>query len=63
MTIDRILPAAAGVLVLASLALSHLHSPLWLCLTAAVGAGLLQAAVTGVCPMAMVLRQVGAAFR
>lgn len=60
MSIDRIVMAFAGTVVLLSLALSHLHSPQWLWLTAFVGANLLQAAFTGFCPLAIVLKRLGA---
>jgi Zn-dependent protease len=60
MSIDRIVIAFAGSVVLVSLALSQLHSPLWLWLTAFVGANLLQAAFTRVCPLAWLLKKVGA---
>ncbi|PWC39280.1 DUF2892 domain-containing protein [Azospirillum sp. TSO35-2] len=61
MSIDRIVLAFAGTVILASLALSQLHSPSWLWLTAFVGANLLQSAFTGFCPLAIVLKRVGAA--
>ena len=59
MNIDRAVLAIAGTLVLLSLALAHFVSPLWLWLTAFVGANLLQASVTGFCPAAIVLRKLG----
>ena len=59
MSIDRIVMAWAGVVVLVSLLLAQLHSGYWLWLTAFVGANLLQAAFTGFCPMAIVLKKLG----
>jgi len=59
MNVDRIVLAFAGTLVLASLALSQTVSPLWLWLTAFVGANLLQSALTGFCPAAIILRKLG----
>lgn len=59
MSIDRIVLAFAGAMVLASLALSQVHHPAWLWLTAFVGANLLQSAFTGFCPLAMILKAVG----
>ena len=59
MSIDRIVLAFAGSVVLASLALAHLHSPNWLWLTAFVGANLLQSAFTGLCPLAIILKRIG----
>ena len=59
MNVDRLVFAIAGVFVLASLALSQLHSIYWLWFTAFVGANMLQAAFTGFCPLAMILRKFG----
>lgn len=61
MNIDRTVMAFAGVMVLASLALAHFVSPLWLWLTAFVGLNLLQASITGFCPAARVFRKLGLA--
>ena len=61
MNIDRAVMAFAGVMVLASLALAHFVSPLWLWLTAFVGLNLLQASITGFCPAARVFRKLGLA--
>jgi len=60
MSIDRIVMAFAGTVVLLSLLLSQLFSPWWLLLTAFVGVNLLQAAFTGLCPLAMALKRYGA---
>jgi len=59
MSIDRIVLAFAGIMILVSLTLSHLHDPQWLWLTAFVGANMLQAAFTGFCPLAMILKRLG----
>lgn len=59
MNIDRAVIAFAGLMVLASVALAWLVSPYWLLLTAFVGLNLLQAAFTGFCPAAMILRKLG----
>ncbi|MDQ2104946.1 YgaP family membrane protein [Azospirillum isscasi] len=59
MSIDRVVMAFAGTMILASLALAQLHSPDWLWLTAFVGANMLQAAFTGFCPLAAVLKRAG----
>ena len=59
MTIDKIVMAFAGTVVLVSLGLSQWHSPYWLLLTAFVGLNLLQASFTGFCPAAMILRRFG----
>lgn len=60
MSIDRIVMAFAGTVILVSLALSHFHDPAWLWLTAFVGANLFQAAFTGFCPLAIILKRLGA---
>lgn len=59
MTIDRMVMAFAGLMILISLALAHLYSPLWLYFTAFVGLNLFQAAFTGFCPLAIILRRAG----
>lgn len=59
MSIDRFVMAFAGTVVLVSLLLSLVHSGYWLWLTAFVGANLLQAAFTGFCPLAMLLKKMG----
>jgi len=59
MNVDRLVFAFAGSFILLSLALSQLHSPYWLWFTAFVGANMLQAAFTGFCPLAMILRKLG----
>ena len=59
MTIDRDVLAFAGSMILVSLVLRHYHSPYWLFLTAFVGANLLQASLTGFCPLALILKKLG----
>jgi hypothetical protein len=59
MTIDRIVLAFAGAVVLISLALSQWHDMKWLWLTAFVGANLFQSAFTGFCPLAIILKAMG----
>jgi hypothetical protein len=59
MNIDRLVLAFAGGVILISLALSQFHSPNWLWLTAFVGANLFQAAFTGFCPLAKMLKAAG----
>ena len=60
MSIDRIVLAFAGAMVLVTLALAQLHSPYWLWLTAFVGINLLQSAFTGFCPLARIVKALGA---
>ncbi len=59
MTIDRMVLAFAGTMVLLSLALGWFVNPYWLLLAAFAGANLLQAAFTGICPLAMILKRLG----
>jgi hypothetical protein len=61
MTIDRIVLAFAGSMVLLSLLLGHLVSPYWLILAAFVGFNLFQSAFTGFCPLAILLKKFGVA--
>jgi hypothetical protein len=60
MSIDRIVMAFAGAMILASLALSFMFSPWWLLVAGFVGLNLFQAAFTGFCPLALVLKKLGA---
>ena len=59
MAIDRIVLAFAGSMIILSLALSYFVSPYWLALAAFVGVNLLQAAFTGFCPLALILKKAG----
>lgn len=59
MNIDRFVMAFAGTVILASLALGHFFHPYWLFLTAFVGLNLFQAAFTGFCPLAIILKKAG----
>ncbi len=59
MSIDRMVMAFAGAMVLVSLVLGLYVSPNWYWLTAFVGANLFQASFTGFCPLAMILRRLG----
>jgi Zn-dependent protease len=59
MSVDRIVMAFAGAMVLLSVTLAHFFSPWWLLLAAFVGLNLFQAAFTGFCPLAMILKRFG----
>lgn len=64
MSIERIVLAFAGFMVLLTLALGVPASPVfmheyWLFFTAFVGLNLLQSAFTGFCPLAMILKRLG----
>jgi len=64
MSIDRMVMAFAGFVILLSLALGAAASPIfhnvnWLWLTAFVGANLFQASFTSFCPLATILKKFG----
>jgi hypothetical protein len=59
MSIDRMVMAFAGGMILISILLSLIHSQYWLFFTAFVGANLFQAAFTGFCPLAIILKKLG----
>ena len=63
MSMERIIRAAAGTFVLASLALGYWMHPGFFLITAFVGANLLQSAFTGLCPLESVLRNAGVGRR
>ena len=60
MSIDRIVFAVAGLMILLSVFLTQYHSPNWMWLTVFVGANLFQSAFTRFCPMATMLKALGA---
>jgi hypothetical protein len=59
MSIDRIVMAFAGTMILLSVILSQVHSGYWLLFTAFVGMNLLQSSFTGFCPLAIILKKMG----
>lgn len=59
MTIDRIVLAFAGTVNLIGLALGHYVDANWYWLSVFVGANMLQASITGWCPLAMILKKLG----
>lgn len=59
MTIDRIVMAFAGTVVLVSVLLAVYVNVNFLWLTGFVGANLLQSSLTGFCPLAIILKKVG----
>lgn len=59
MSIDRIVFAVAGLMIMATTLLAVYHDVNWLWLTGFVGFNLLQSAFTGFCPMAMILKALG----
>jgi len=60
MSIDRVVMAFAGSMIVASLALAVFAGQPWaLWITAFVGVNLVQAAFTGFCPLAVALKRLG----
>ena len=59
MSVERAILLIVGVVVLASVLLAVYHSPNWLWLTGLMGAHLIQASVTGICPVVMTLKRMG----
>jgi hypothetical protein len=59
MTIDRIVFAVAGTLVLLSVLFSLTVSPWFLAIAVFVGTNMLQSAFTNFCPLAVILRRAG----
>ena len=60
MTIDRVVLAFAGAMILISLVLSYLgFTTVAFVLLAFIGLNLLQSAFTGFCPLAIVLKKLG----
>lgn len=59
MTIDRVVLAFAGLMILLSVTMSQLHSVNWLWFTGFVGINILQSAFTGFCPLATMLKAAG----
>lgn len=59
MSLDRVILAFAGTMVLVSLALTYWVHPGFVWLTVFVGANLIQSAFTGFCPAAMIFKKIG----
>jgi len=59
MTIERWVMAVAGFFILISVNLAVFYSINWLWFTGFVGLNLLQAAFTGFCPLAVILKKFG----
>jgi len=59
MSIERWVMAVAGTFILISVNLAVFYSINWLWFTGFVGLNLLQAAFTGFCPLAIVLKKLG----
>ena len=60
MSIERMVFAFGGFVILASIVLSNYHDANWMRLTVFVGANMFQAAFTKFCPLAVILKKFGA---
>jgi hypothetical protein len=59
MSLDRAVLAFAGVMILLSVVLTALVSPLFIWFTVFIGLNMLQSAFTGWCPAALVFKKLG----
>jgi hypothetical protein len=64
MSVERIVLAFAGIMIMLSVALGMPASPIfhheyWLFFTAFIGLNLFQSAFTGFCPLAVILKAMG----
>ncbi len=59
MTLDRTVMMFAGLMILLSVVLTALLSPLWMWFTVFIGVNLIQSSITGFCPAAIVFRKLG----
>lgn len=59
MTIDRMVLAFAGFVVLLGVCLAHFVHPWWIGLSIFAGLNMIQAAFTGFCPAAMMFKKLG----
>ena len=59
MSVERSVEAFVGIMVLVSVGLTYFVHPGFIWLTVFVGANVFQQAVTGFCPVAMILRKFG----
>jgi len=59
MSLDRVVLAFAGCVVLISVTLGYFVSPYWFLLTAFAGVNMLQSAFTGFCPAAIIFKMAG----
>ncbi|HEX7322492.1 MAG TPA: DUF2892 domain-containing protein [Mycobacterium sp.] len=57
--IERITTVLSGVMVLVTVTLAYLYTPMWLLFTAFVGANLLFSGLVGWCPASVVLHRLG----
>ncbi len=63
MTIERMILLVVGIVVVGSVFLAVYHSLNWLWLTGLMGAHLIQASFTGMCPVVAALKRMGVPSR
>ena len=63
MTIERTILLVVGVVITGSVLASVYVSPLWLWVTGGMGAHLIQASFTGLCPVVAILKRLGLTSR
>ena len=59
MTIERAILLVVGAVTLLTVILAAIHSTGWLWITGLLGAHLIQASFTGLCPVVMTLKKMG----
>jgi hypothetical protein len=59
MSVERAILLTVGLLIILSVLLAVYHSLNWLWLTGLLGAHLVQASFTGLCPVVMTLKRMG----
>jgi hypothetical protein len=59
MSLERTILLVVGVVVLGSVLLGVYHSPYWFWVTGLMGAHLIQASFTGMCPVVSTLKKMG----
>jgi hypothetical protein len=59
MSLERTILLVVGVVVLGSVLLAVYHNPNWLWVTGIMGAHLIQASFTGMCPVVAILKRMG----
>lgn len=63
MTIERAILLVVGTIITGSVLLAVYTNPLWLWVTGAMGAHLIQASFTGMCPVVAILKRMGLVSR
>ena len=59
MSVERSVLLVVGILVLVTVLLAVYHNTNWLWVTGVLGAHLVQASFTGICPVVMTLKKLG----